>query len=490
MTMVRYRGCAFLLPIFVIPLLLAACASPVGSRAQVVGDAGAHEDAPSGPADSGSPPAKTANETPAASEIPPQETPSGDAYALTLRFQRETPTYFVIENDFRDVCGFPPLLTVTTSVKEKRSIIQRVLDPTPQDQSPPPRGDFPRISWECDRYEILERGLKEETSFDSLRDLYPPPSLWPLGGIPGSVCTFLVDPRTGKAFQFNLRPAHVAGGSGSAKLSRTAERCALTEENLQKLLDDFGPFYFPDSPKRIGEEWTKTYQEDQKAIGVVTTKLTCTLRSVRDVNGRKIATIAFSGETTLKNKSASSREGGPSRTDRPTQASQPNQEQHYVLDKADCSGTIEFDLTQGELAQLKVHRELEFFAPIETTQQSSMVKEIRSGWAQDLRVTVSHTPPPKPVIVGGPKPPVVPADTTPGPSPTTQPSRATPREDASHSQHTPATQPTTLPARPRSAPSRQHGVPAATNKPKPPRPERAGVPAPPAPATSQPTRQD
>jgi hypothetical protein len=413
------------------------------------------------------------------------EVPAGEAYAFAFGFRPDETIYYLIENDLRDICGFPPLLTVTTSVKEKRSIIQRILPPTAQDSVPSTTDKVPHLSWECDRLDIHERGLKDETAFDSLRDLYPPPSLWPLGGIPGSVFTFQLDPKTGKASQFNLRPAQVEGGTSSTKLSRTAERCAFTNENLQKLLDDLGPLYFPDSPKRVGEQWTKTYVEEQKGLGTVTTKLTCTLQSVREANGRPIATLALSSEISLQGKSGTSAEGNASRPDRPAQAAPANQPQ-YKLDKADCSGTVEFDLTHGELVQLKLHRELEFFAEIDAAQQSAMVKEIRTGWSQELHVTASHTPPPKPLIVGGRKPPVVPVDNKPNPQkPATQPAK--PQNPASHSQP-PATQTSTRPARPPApATSRPANLPAAA-RPTRARPAQAGPPTPPAPApTSPPT---
>ncbi|HVP12623.1 MAG TPA: hypothetical protein VMV94_15715 [Phycisphaerae bacterium] len=487
MTIDKCRRWAFHTAIFAISFSLAGCASPEGQRPEGVQETHGLENAPAGPAVLEGSPAGRATQHEETAAIPAQEPVSGDAYTFAFHFQPDDVTYLLIQDDFSDICGFPPLLTVTTFAKEKRSIIQRVVSMTSEEASSPP-GGFPRISWECDRYEIAEGGLKDESSFDSLRDLYPPPSLWQLGGIPGSVCTFLLDPRTGQASEINLRPAQIAGGGGAAKLSKTTERCALTEENLHKLLNDLGSFYFPDSPKRLGDQWTKTYQQDEKAIGIVTTKLTCTLTSVRKVSDRQIATIGLSGEITLRNKApAPGREAAAGKPDRPAQASQPTQQQ-YSIDKADCSGTVEFDLTRGELVQAKLHREMEFFAPIETTQQSALVKEIRAGWSQDLRVTVSHTPPIKPVIVGGPKPPVVPEEKKPAPAPTTQKAQPTSYPTSAPTRPVPATRPAMTPSRSPHPTSTRLAPPAPAAGKKPRRPERPGI-APPPPSEVQPTTQ-
>jgi hypothetical protein len=455
------RRCALLFALSAIAILSGACASSDRPRTQATGDATARLAQPTGDER----PAARENETDRPGPSGPAEAPAGsskvltgEAYAFAFGFRPDETVYYVIENDLRDICGFPPLLTVTTSVKEKRSVMQRVLPPAAGDNVPSTTEKMPRLSWECDRLEIFERGLKDETTYDSLRHLYPPPNLWPLGGIPGSVFTFQLDPRTGKASQFNLRPAQVEGGTSAAKLSRTAERCAFTNENLQKLLDDLGPLYFPDSPKRVGEQWTKTYVEEQKGIGTVTTKLTCTLRSVRETNGRPIATISISSEISLQGKSGASAEGAASRPAGSAQAAPVNQPP-YKLDKADCSGTVEFDLTHGELVQMKLHRELEFFAEIDAAQQSAMVKEIRTGSSQELRVAASHTPTPKPVIVGGRKPPVVPVDTK---SPATQPAKNQNPAGAASRPPLAATQSTTRPARPlATATSRPVSLPAA-----------------------------
>jgi hypothetical protein len=328
----------------------------------------------------------------------------------------------VIENDFRDYGGVPPLLSYSTSVKDRRFIVQRVLPPEPGQPSNPGRSGLIDVSWECDRYEVHERGMKEETSFDSLRDLYPPPTLWELGGIPGSIVKFTIDPRTGKAAGIQARLASIAGGGTPGKLSHIAERCTLNIENLQRLLQDLGPLYLPDSSKRVGESWTKTFRENHKSLGVVVTELTCTLRSVGDQDHGGAAEIDLNGRLSLENGAKNSREG----TGTTSAASQksPSNNRQYRLDKAECNGSVQFDLVRGMLLQLTLHREVEFVADLEATQPNPIATQIRSGAAQDLRVRVSDAPAPKPVIVGGPRPPVVPADDRPkthSPSPTSRP---------------------------------------------------------------------
>lgn len=347
--------------------------------------------------------------------VPEDDQASGPPYRFRLKPRPGEPIYYTIENEIRDLYGFPPLLSVTASVKERRFITQQATVPqTAKNPDSPQPGGCP-VTWTCERYEVRERGLKDEVTFDSIRDLYPPPSLWILGGIPGSVCAFELDPTSGTASHIVPRPAQIAGSSGSAKLSRTAERCALTVDNLKSLLDDFGPLYLPDSPKDVGEQWSRTFSEDRKSIGTVTTTLTCALRSVRETSGRKIATIEITSEMVLHPETGptSNPAGGraPGSSTKTSNGTRP-----YQLDKGDISGTVEFDLTRGELVSLKLHREAEFFAELDSTTGNAMVKEIRTGSSQDLRVSSSHTPPPMPVIVGGKKPPVLPPESEPKPA--------------------------------------------------------------------------
>jgi len=418
----------------------------------------------------------TARESPRSSSAQPTSQPvvsggesasesdeaSGPPYRFRLKPQPDELLYYTIENEIRDLYGFPPLLSVTASIKERRFIKQQMAIAKGGQSTDRPGDKHLAMSWTCERYEVRERGMKDEVSFDSVRDLYPPPSLWLLGGIPGSVCTFELDPNSGSASRIMPRPAQIAGSSGSAKLSRTAEKAALTTENLKALLDDLGPLYLPDSPKAIGEQWSRTFREDRKSIGTLVTTATCTLRSVREAEDRKIATIEIASEMALEPEVGSTsnpagvRSGGAS-TKKST-GTQP-----YKLDKGDLSGTVEFDLTRGELLSLKLHREAEFFAELEASGGNAMVKEIRTGSSQDLRVTTSRTPTPMPVIVGGKKPPVVPADSEPKPvasQPAGKPVGATPGAPTT-TQASPVPSPTSRPAGLIPIPSRPSSQPKA-----------------------------
>lgn len=459
----RYRRCARAAAIFAVLGFLSACAGPSGQ-----GPGAPRGDERPGDVAAESPSTQPTGEAREEKPGAVAETGGEAEERLEFKLQPGDVTYYLIEREVRDLCGFPPLLTVRMIVREKRFITQRVLSPQESQDRDLPANLWPWVSWECQRYEVRERGMKDEVTFDSLRDLYPPPSLWALGDIPGSTCSFALDPRGGVASKVVLSPAKTEGSPGMGKPSRAAERCLLTPDNVKSLVEDLGAYYLPDSPQPIGGRWTKTYHDDQKNLGLVTTKLTGELRSVRKNDGQRIGVIDISSEISLEDRPAASAPAndGPRRPGATTQSSK---EQKYKLDKAKCQGTVEFNIDRGELASLSLYRELEWVAELEqpASQSSSMmVKEIRLGSAEDLRVTASHTPPVMPVIVGGKKPPVAPDDGKPK-TPATQPAPASEKQSgpaagrtSSPQTGTAATQPGAPTTRPATTPTRrQNGAP-------------------------------
>jgi len=338
-------------------------------------------------------------------------TPAG-AYRIEFRHRPGDVRYFQIENEFRDSGGVPPLLSFTTTIKDRRHIIERVVPCSQPSQSAPAGAAC--VVWECDRYEVRESGMKEESAYDSLRHTFAPPALRNLGTIPGSRCTFAMD-AAGRISNLLLVPGPSNGPSGRGVPSKTTERCALTHENVQHLLEDLGAYYLPLRPVRVGEEWTKTYTDSQKTFGVVTTLLRCRLRGVRPVEDRDVATIELSGEVSLQSAAApaqpaASQPGHP----RPVPAVGPTQRE-FKLERGVCSGTVEFDVTRGELLRLDLRREVALSADIDSkaTSQTFGPMKLKSGSLHHLRVSTSRKPPPRPVIVGGPKPPPMPKEDMP-----------------------------------------------------------------------------
>jgi len=443
------RRCAGLIAIFAIIALSTVSATP--------GDPGSTKTPETNSADqpcTDSAPARPPNKLGGTGVSPVIPSPDDDsdspAYTIRYAYRPDVVNYYVIENELRDSGGVPGWLSYTTTARDKRTIIQRVLPPKSPSEDAPPPDSLVNISWECDRYEIRERNMKNETTFDSLRHTYPPPSLRELGQIPGSTSTFSIDSQTGRATQLKITPAKVTGPSSKKKLSRTAKRCKLTNKTLGKLLFDLGPFFFPDTPKRVGEHWTKTHREKHETVGMVTTELACTLRSVRQVGDRKIATIDLSGEvflqsqgrptatttaatTTPASTTATSRPGHiQSKKRRPPRKKKETRKKKFTVEKAVCAGSVEFDLTRGELIEMTLHRELNCAAKLAQSQPDSKVpSEIRTGIEHVLRVNVSRTPPSKPVIVGGPKPPPVPPEKVVKTKPKAKRSRATSQRNRS-----------------------------------------------------------
>lgn len=491
---------------------------------------------------------------------PPSEE-AGASYGVRYQFEPGTQLHYVIENEYRDSGGVPGWLSYSTQVRERRVVVQNVSAPATQPAGRPDRAGKVEITWECDRYEVREKGMKDEVTFDSLRDLYPPPSLYGLGVVHGSKVSFWFDPRTGLASEFKVTPGRVEGPPATTRrLSRTAARCSLTPEVLGDLLYDLGPLFLPSEPQRVGDAWTHIHTDTIEPFGPVVTQLTATLRSVRKVNESDVALIDLRGTVSLQSASATSapaatapgvqadgespitnhaepvppdaflpstnpaspvplsepttapaRPANPSRaasapaaddrhaetrpptsTSRPATATtgpvpptsapkssrteqKPSKAKNFTLDTAVCTGTVEFDLTRGELVQMTLRREISGASRIEQTSSDPMIPtEIRAGSFHELRVTVSRTPPPKPVIVGGRKPPTIPPDELEPPK--GLPPRKTPTSLPSRPPTT--TRPAIPTTRPLGQPPPSARLPAST-RPSPGRPVQRG----PSPAT-------
>ncbi|MEK6643106.1 MAG: hypothetical protein AABZ08_04300 [Planctomycetota bacterium] len=316
----------------------------------------------------------------------------GASYTLEYKWKPGDVSYLSIENEFRESGGVQPLLSYTTTTKERRFIIQRVLPPTSQ----PAGTGKTSVQWECDRYEAREKSMKDEAVYDSLKHLYPPPSLSMIGTIPGSKVTFQID-SAGNSSAFLIGAGPTSGGPpGRGSSTKTTEKCQLTQENMKKLLDDLGPFFFPREPVQAGAVWSYKIVDVQRNIGVFTTLVKCTLRGVRSVEGRELITIDISGDVSL----VADKILQPAPTSRPGHpTTAPAKPREFKLDRFACTGSVDFDLTRGELVQLNLRRETGVSSEIDGQAMGPM--KLTSGTAQNLKVSVSRTPTPKPVIVGG-----------------------------------------------------------------------------------------
>ncbi len=379
--------------------------------------------------------AAVASQPPAAANGPDGAAPhkSGDTIDFSFKYTPGDTLYFVIENEFRESGGVPPLLSYSTTIKDRRTIHQKVLPQTlRQPTSDSVKDDLVTVLWKVDRYEVAEQGMKDTVTYDSVRHLYPPSPIWELGGIASSKSTFYLNCKTGRTQGHLITPNKTSGESTRRPLSKIANKCQLTTANLQSMLDDLGPYWMPGRPVREGETWTKDYSEEVRTFGTVETRLNCTLKSVRNAGDRRIATIEIAGDLTLTPATQPASASQPNAQGATTQpgpkpaASARQQQREFLLDKNVCKGTVEFDVTNGVPVSMNLHREMNFVAKIESEKSGPM--ELRSGSSHILRVKTGKTAPPKPVIVGGPKPPDNPPDdrTPPRRPATTRPSPTAP----------------------------------------------------------------
>ncbi len=331
------------------------------------------------------------------------------AYRLRYKFRPDRPLYYVIENEFLDHGGVPSLLTFTTRANDRRTLIQRMASVQTAPKRSPLRstakGLTVRLTWECDRYEVREKGMKAEVKFDSLRDLYPRVALRKLGGIPGSQVTFTYN-RASRAFG---NPRVVRGKSAGPpthkKLSRTARKCDLNNENLASLFDDLSALFLPSEPKPVGETWSARRTSAVKNYGQSVTDYVFTLNEVRRQDGRQIALIDVAGEVHLERADTGkpNRPGAKSAPARGPKSKKKNKHRDFKIDRAVCTGSIEFDVTRGELINLVLRRQLDLTAELESKDAQKVALE--TGSSHVLRVEVRDIPPAKPIIVGGPKAP-------------------------------------------------------------------------------------
>lgn len=334
---------------------------------------------------------------------------SDDRISFTLGLNAGDMLYYVVESEYRESGGVPPLLSYSTAIKDRKTISQRVMPRSLRQATNPEAEDDPlfTILWKFERYEVTEQGMKDTLTYDSVRHVYPPPTLWELGGITGAKVTFFLDPVTSRNEGMNITPSKPAGESTRRPMSKLASKCQLTNENLASLLHDLGPYWMPESPVEVGETWTRTYSDDLRNFGKTSTTLNCTLQSVRKIGDRRIARVEIMGDVLL--------EPAPQPTTRPGQPARANPQREFRIERSTCKGTVEFDLARGELYTLNLHRELHLTASVESERSGTM--ELKTGWTHILKVKTGQTPPPKPIIVGGPKLPEVPAEEKRSPTP-------------------------------------------------------------------------
>jgi hypothetical protein len=342
----------------------------------------------------------------------PKTGESADGWQFGFRFEPGDTTYYVIENEFRDSASIPPLLSYTSTLREKRYITQRVEAPPASNKSEADSG-VRRVTWTCDRYEVREKGFGPEATYDSIRDLYPPTPLRELAPIPGSIVKFDLNPTTGVTTKHEVSSGNVVAQGTRMGASRSTDHCSLSVENVRQLLDDLGPYYLSAGPHRVGDRWTKSHVKTHTNFGDVTTTLTCEVRGISERQGRKLATLALLGTQTFQPKKIAPTPSlprpvtsAPTASNRAVTSQPAKPERENKLDKALCNGTVTFDVSRGRLVELVLRRETGFLT--EMRGQDNKVTGIRMSGAQFLRVTASDKPPPMPKIVGGLKPPVEP----------------------------------------------------------------------------------
>ncbi|MBK8268978.1 MAG: hypothetical protein IPK83_12005 [Planctomycetes bacterium] len=252
------------------PLPLAArCQNPNGTES--VSDSKFPASQPSAQAPDADNQTKPAVQTPAPDTSATAATLEGPAYTFKFSIPADKTLYFVVENNFTDRGGVPPLLSFTTFADDKRTLIQTRAPLGSGGTRPSQPGEVTML-WQCDRFEVRERGLKEEVKFDSLRDSYPRAERCANWVRFGSKVIFDLNMRTGDARNRRIDHNKFIGPPTRRRLSRTTMRCAVNEENLAKLMDDLGRSTSPEnlceSAKRGQQREAKPSKASDKRISI------------------------------------------------------------------------------------------------------------------------------------------------------------------------------------------------------------------------------
>lgn len=361
------------------------------------------------------------------------------AYRLRYKVHKGEKRYLIVENEYKDRGGIPGLLTYTAEAGNRITLEQNLDDAgkgIARRNSPNPNGKGPAspdrstlIEWRVDRFEAHERALGDEHKFDTVRDSYPVAPLRRLGTANDAKVTFERDGWTGVAQRIRIQPGRSIGPATRRKLSKTTQKCLFDNTNVVQLLDDIGPLILPRTPRSVGESWTRTRDKEIRNFGKSVTTYTFTLDRIEDgPDGSVIAHVNISGDVALvpdpvppaeeatskdddadaksDDKASPKKKPGARRTHRPGQRRQnrPKAKRHdFKLDSAVVSGTYEFDVSHGMLLNLSLRRESALSAQMESKEMGDM--SLENSEAHALRVKTTTIEPPKPMIVGGPKPP-------------------------------------------------------------------------------------
>lgn len=368
---------------------------------------------------------------PAEADSPQSDSP---AYKFELRFDPSETVYYEIESEFRDSGGVAPLLTYTATIKDRRTITQRANSPTSQPLAMPGSG-MQSLVWECDRYEAREQSMKEEESYDSHRHLFPPASMRELEAIAGSKTAFLLLPETGAIHNITLTPAPLTCPiPRRGSMGKTIERSTLTPTNMKLVLEALAATWFPKEPRRVGDTWTVSSVESQTNVGAIHITTRCTLRSVRQIEGREVALIDLTSEMKLEQIPESQQPGSPvvanpasqpttqpaqvippvesqpvqghapatqSATTRPVAYPRPPRKQtkDFRLEKGAFSGTVEYDLTRHRPIQITLRKEISVAADVDSQSMGKM--QIRQATAHLLKIRTLPSQLVLPPVVGG-----------------------------------------------------------------------------------------
>lgn len=352
----------------------------------------------------------------------------GTAYRLRYKkSEADKPRYLIVKNEFKDRGGIPGLLTYTAEAGNRITIEQQITPTTKTVVRPGAQGPTSKpsgrnehetgLKWHVRRFEAREKSLGEENKFDSLRDSYPIAPLRRLGTSNGAQLTFERDGWTGIAERIRIQPGRITGPATRRKLSKTAQKCLIDNNNVRELLDAIGPLILPRTPRRIGESWTRTRDKEIRNFGKSVTTFRLTLDRVKaQPDGPLVAHVTIDGSVKLMPDPAAAADKPKTKDDkgnttsRPAKAARrgrrtPPKDTHrdFKLDSSLVSGEYSFDITHGMLLDYTLKRNSALSAEMESKEFGKM--SLVSAESHTLRVETTTTEPPKPIIVGGPKPP-------------------------------------------------------------------------------------
>jgi hypothetical protein len=314
---------------------------------------------------------------------------SPEKVVLAHRFTEPSKRYLTVRTDF-EKSTLTPLMTDPITAREKREwwITQQCVP-----DAAPERAN---LTWNIDRLQAQDFQMKRENRYDSLLDPRPGPEQAALAVWANRELTFLL---TSGGSVADLRGTIVGAPNPRNMPRRQPVMVAPTHDDFSSLIHGIFADYIFGRGLNVGETQTRVRTVRRSPYGTVSGPVRYSITGTETRDGRLIARIAFQGDLNLTPEEPAT----PPRDD----------EREHVLRAATYQGALDFDLDAGEPLSFDAREDLALdliMRARERTTQPAATQPRRQPESYTFRiderrrwsVSISRTPPPRPIVVTPP----------------------------------------------------------------------------------------